>query len=339
MQTRRILKPQLRPQRDVLLRQMGGGNLSKRKEEMKDLVVFIVRTYVAHFDYDRIYNIYGFIASLQNLEYRHWEAILINTDRGSLPFNPFANDERIKYSDICSSNPYNDWIAGYDVTDKVLESLRGTQYKWVIVTNGDNTYAPGFLNAITIPITTQPDLYFVNFYTRYTHPTLGTLPINMNLTTCFKAALIPRYIDLGAVIFSLLKYHNSNLTFMSFGATNSQDGYMFQRLQELKWKTKHIDQCLFSHSPNPYSCNLLGHVWYNAPNSRTESLTSCWSNSKYVWEKIFDFQNLHVIQSTGGNNIAYPSTTKIMASHKFLEIDQLKFENELELRIAMLESG
>lgn len=41
---------------------------------------------------------------------------------------------------------YNKWTAGYDVTDAALDKLKGSNFEWVVVTNGDNFYEPHFLS-------------------------------------------------------------------------------------------------------------------------------------------------------------------------------------------------
>eukprot|EP00607_Mallomonas_marina_P005693 CAMPEP_0182431324 /NCGR_PEP_ID=MMETSP1167-20130531/48229_1 /TAXON_ID=2988 /ORGANISM="Mallomonas Sp, Strain CCMP3275" /LENGTH=344 /DNA_ID=CAMNT_0024617535 /DNA_START=90 /DNA_END=1121 /DNA_ORIENTATION=- len=235
-------------------------------------VVFIIRTYHGHFTTESVFNLPKMLASLQSLTFSKWEAFIINTDTKPLPRLP-VQDHRIFSINIYPVR-YNEWIAGYDVTDAALERLRQSNFKWVIVTNGDNLYEKDFLDQLED--TKDIDLIVTDYWSRNERDD-SVKTIEMSSKVCHKGKLQPGYVDLGGVIFSLSRYYADNLYFMKFGAINSQDGLMFRTMLSLGWRVRHVPICLFSHAPNPYSCSQLGGTWYESSASRNELSSACWS--------------------------------------------------------------
>eukprot|EP01041_Mallomonas_annulata_P007988 gene7988-16343_t len=180
-------------------------------------VVFIIRTYHGHFSSDRIYNLKQCFKSLQALENPYWKAYLINTDTEQLPTLPleFESDNRFEYLNLNSPKPYNQWVAGYDVTDAALAILKESEFKWFVITNGDNIYDPRFLNYL--PNHNDVDIVAVDYWSRYKISDYELQPINMNVSICHRAELKLGFVDLGGVILSLPRFHKENLKFMNFG--------------------------------------------------------------------------------------------------------------------------
>eukprot|EP01035_Chromulina_nebulosa_P018051 gene18051-23696_t len=223
------------------------------------------------------------IRSLQALENTNWIAYLLNTDVNPLPLsghiisNIMDKDNRIRIINIAVDHPYDKWTAGYDTTDKALDILRDFDVPWIVITNGDNLYSKRFLNDIPSPF--YYDVVITNYWSRYGRPSLNGYPevnpINMSASVCHRAFFQVGYIDLGGAILSLPRLQREYHRFMKFGAINSQDGYLFMQLIAQGWIVKHVDECLYAHAPNPYTCSVLGGVWWNSPNSLSELGDSC----------------------------------------------------------------
>lgn len=73
------------------------SSFSYISKESNPKVLFLVRSYHGHFNSNRLYNIFNFLSSLQNLNYKNWNALIFNTDNTPLPqlIEPFKSDERI----------------------------------------------------------------------------------------------------------------------------------------------------------------------------------------------------------------------------------------------------
>eukprot|EP01041_Mallomonas_annulata_P014779 gene14779-31404_t len=127
----------------------------------------------------------------------------------------FASDNRFEYLNLSVYNPYNEWVAGYDVTDTTLAILKESEFKWFVATNGDNIYDPRFLNYL--PSHNDVDIVTVDYWSRYERACYKPHPINMNVSVCHRAELKLGYVDLGGMILSLPRFHKENLKFMNFG--------------------------------------------------------------------------------------------------------------------------
>lgn len=244
-------------------------------------VVFLVRTFAGHFDHSNMFNILRLIESLQNLNNKDWHAFLVNTDTKPLPIagHPLeeimAKDSRIQFMFAPVQNSYNKWVAGYDVTDIAISSLKMKEYKWLVITNGDNTYEPQFLDYLG-----DADIIAFDYWSRWTRVD-NTVPItDYSKDVCHAGRLQPGFVDMGGVILSFPRFISEGHKFMSFGEVNGQDGLMFTKLNFLQWKPKIIKKCLFSHSPNPVMCAKLGGTWWNSPASLDALSAGCLTNDQ-----------------------------------------------------------
>jgi hypothetical protein len=285
------------------------------KSPEKDLpVLFLIRVYQGHFLSNSLFNFEQMLRSLQKLENNNWEAMIVNTDVEDLPasVHDFLKiDPRLTLSPLKPDKPFDQWDAGYSITDKALDTLSVDKYKWLVVTNGDNRYESTFLSHLPSYPTAEGeeggiDMIITNYWSRYVHYGAGLDrdPLEMNGTVCHTAKLQPGYIDLGGGIILLRRLNKDRLRFMQFGAVNSQDGFMLSMMSDHKWKVKHVKECLYSHSPNPYACYRLGGTWYTSAKSRAEMSDSCWS------PKVVQAQQAKA-QSTNTTLITGLSTTGI----------------------------
>lgn len=145
-----------------------------RQSSPRPDVCVLVRTYSGHRD-DRIFNLPAMLRSLQAQENHEWRAIVFQTDA-----SPFAElgeivlrtlDARIQHvqppQDILAAYTAPD--AGYWTTDWVIENLDTLSpscatAKYLLITNGDNTYEPDAFETVS---QNHGDLLELNFESRW----------------------------------------------------------------------------------------------------------------------------------------------------------------------------
>lgn len=174
--------------------------------------------------------------------------------------------------------PWNHSISGYDKTDFAIR-LCPKHSRWLMVTNGDNWYLPGWVREMTSD--QRADLVGVHFYSR--HNSIHTAANvegwpndescgDEHLQSCMENRLRLGTSDLGSVLFKYNKFVAENRLFTSCPSNTMQDGCMIQTLLESNWRTRVIPKCLFSHSPNPWaSC-----IGANVSNIRSNEFFSSW---------------------------------------------------------------
>ena len=227
-----------------------------------------------------------------------WEAIILVAD--SQPFKDLHNilsdigDDRtwvfaewIGQSFAPKAN--GEWLPNYhsmlyNLTDDAM-TVCPPDTKWVVVTNGDNEYARGFMervlkesrdtSAFERPVvsTEAPiDIVAFDFYSRYLRPTAPPCERfgvrQSNFSPCKPNLLRWCQVDLGAVA---LSWHRWQREGRSFGAIDGSDrglgaehndGLAMEELMKDGWKSRRVqDACLFVHAPSPQSCAWHGGVW------------------------------------------------------------------------------
>jgi hypothetical protein len=255
----------------------------------QDKVCIIVRTYKNQTT--GIYNIHQLLNSLLALDHQNWKAFVVNTD-----VTPFENlqsivdlyehEGKIEISPLAPQKSFErDTNSPYEVTDKAIIQHCGAskEFKWLLVTNGDNWYTPDALDFLPSDV----DLVFMNFYSRWSL-------INMITTTntpddqaccvrladfqCMVADAKIGSIDLGAIIFDYQHYAKEQLSFTMFngesdarcGVKNGgcHDGIMIEYLMDKNWSYRGhpVDVCTMHHNANPRSCEMVGGTWYDTTN-------------------------------------------------------------------------
>lgn len=304
----------------------------REAEESNSQVAFIVRTYSGHFSARKIFNIFRMLDSLIALQNPVWVAYLVNTDTSRLPALPdkYRHDSRIRImNNIKVTKRYDEWVAGYDVTDEAISRLE-SDFVWFVVTNGDNTYEPEFLNNLPSGF----DLIMVDYWSRYERGGETLNPLNMSSSKCHVARLELGFIDLGGAIISLEKFRQNSLKFMAAGEINAQDGLVFMEIADSNWRVNHVQKCLFSHSPNPYACYLLGGAWFESGASRKEIGDACWNPEELTGAKVS--KNLKYEISDSG--ILFWKLQDHDHAIKMRQKDQKQFEHKLSLRLKDLRS-
>lgn len=290
--------------------------------------VFIVRTCAAQQDAHEIFRLGILLDSLQKQTDPYWTALLLNSDvQAMTPLEPrHAADPRIRFADVpANSAGYNEWTAAYDVTDAVIHQLHNTPYKWLVVTNGDNTYNPTFLeSAKAAGSSANADIVLVDYYSRYKRADSALDPVQFGPNACYDARLQSGYVDLGGVMLSLPKFLAEQRRFMDYGAVNAQDGMMFSDLKASGWQATRVPRCLFSHSPNPYACSVLGGVWFASAASRHELGDACWSPAK-LKEETQANPAIKLAVSSSGLKYATLPDAEHKKSQELFAADQMAF--------------
>jgi hypothetical protein len=259
-----------------------------------DKVCIVIRTYAAHAT--GMYNIHQLINSLLRLNHRHWAAFIVDTDIPA--FSALADivarydhGGRISLLRLITSTYFTNGTTNddvpFDMTDYAIQEhcMRG-DYTWMLVTNGDNWYTPDALDYLP----DQYDLVLMNFYSRYSALTAagGTRSDPVRLccarvqhVECMVPSPVLGYVDLGAMVIGIEKYRHSNLSFHMFNAESARicgkfgtggchDGLMADRMRKSGWMHvgHHSSACAMHHNANPASCEMLGGIWFDVPDSK-----------------------------------------------------------------------
>jgi len=167
----------------------------------KNRTIFLIRTYYGHLDSKNPFNLKFTLNSLKSLQNPNWIALLLCTDSEPINFENYAeHDSRILTYPRHEKTPYDEWTAGYDITDSALDYLENNNFSanFIVITNGDNYYSPQFLNELPSP--NNVDIVAVDYWSRYERAGYDLQPLNMNSTICHKAMIRVGLVDLGGVL-------------------------------------------------------------------------------------------------------------------------------------------
>ncbi len=159
----------------------------------------------------------------------------------------------------------------YRMTDDAISKCP-ENFRWLLVTNGDNTYTSAFFDQLD----SQFDIVAFDFYTRHYYYNSGIpvrnqsyvqncrrlLGLSYRETSCLSNNLSFAQTDLGANVVNLRKYRLEKRKYNNIIADErgvSKDGHMMMNLVSSGWKVKHVRKqhksgCLYSHNPNYQSC-------------------------------------------------------------------------------------
>ncbi len=259
-----------------------------------DKVCIVVRTYRTHMT--GMYNIHQLINSLLRLHHRHWAAFIVDTDIPAFSTLPdivamYNHGGRIRVLPLVASSYFtngqtNDDVP-YTMTDAAIrDHCMVGGFKWMLVTNGDNWYAPDALDYLP----NQYDLVLMNFYTRYSVLSAifatqsdpnGLCCARMEHAKCVVPSLILGHVDLSAILSKVEKYKHSNLSFGMFNAESARicgglenggchDGVMADYMRNTGWTYAghHSSACAVHHNANPASCEMIGGIWLDHSDPR-----------------------------------------------------------------------
>ncbi len=252
---------------------------------------------------DPDYNMKGLLNSLTAQTNSNWEVLLLATDTSDIsgvhevvdtvPTQDQHKLRLLKYDFL--TEEYTPTRAAkfhkkvYRMTDMALRQC-SEDTKWLLVTNGDNTYDSTFLEyADHADVDSEVNLLAYDFYSRWLNkgkfadkqifPPCGRLTKELGLDeimpeatrySCFPNRLKKGGTDLGANLLDYNKFISENRMFSSIESNDgSQDGFMIEALVKDNWKIHHVGtgedkgKCLFDHNPNYHSClaKSKDHFW------------------------------------------------------------------------------
>jgi len=210
-----------------------GSGVGVLQSTPADKVCIVVRTFAGHGDGSGLFGLRMTLGTLVALDHVHWDAYIIDT--GDAPFEGMAAivdsfaDGRLHATTLPDRfhQAYDGRTSAFDATDHAVDtfctrfsaaattatttttssssSSTYPSYRWFLVTNGDNFYAPDALYRLPAG---KADAQFMNFYSRYTLANALTLT-SADATHCCTRLLnglchtaSPQigHIDLGAMV-------------------------------------------------------------------------------------------------------------------------------------------
>jgi len=212
-----------------------------------------------------------FVRSVQALNYRNWEMVVVITD--STPFPNVANlleeagDLRIRLFIPPGEAKFVEGEAGYFLTDLAVEQCSSLS-RWLLVTNADNHYHRQFLDDLDHSV----DIIGYDFYSRYTHlldsSVFGRGCARWRNGGCKRNIFRSWHTDLGANIVNLRRWRCEKRKFSALPSDSAQDGFMIESMIYWGWSFRRRASCLFSHFPNPFACRaFLSNDWDEAKRS------------------------------------------------------------------------
>lgn len=240
-------------------------------------VCAVMRFYADQLGDDARFTTHAALTSLTQQHRKDLTIILVHTDASNVSavHNVLhrVNDRRVHlvtFKDLRNeptvrTNHRAVWLA----TEKAI-SMCPASARWLLVTNGDNTYEPKFLDRLDDAY----DIVAYDFYTRHRPAwargecdwysprdgvSHGCLPNKLRLCET----------DLGAVVVNLHRWRGEGVRFSAHESDNgSEDGLTIESLVAQGWPHKRVmgastNGCLFDHNPNYHSCLLLSNttVW------------------------------------------------------------------------------
>ncbi|KAI8462605.1 MAG: hypothetical protein J3K34DRAFT_475968 [Monoraphidium minutum] len=249
------------------------------------MVCFIIRTYWGHGTYGDN-SLSNLLWSLAKQQHQRWEALLVVMDNRPFPdlrhVLRYNNDSRaavfaewISASNAPKADDNKSWRPGYHsrlygLTDRAIRACpRDTE--WLVVTNGDNDYDPGFLARVFKEAAAEgADAVAFDYYSRFQRPTgnpCERFAARKGAPRCKPNLMRWCQTDLAATAYRWRKFvgrdgGGEEMLFAGMDQGISHDGQLAQRAVSRGWKVAHVrDACLVDHAPTPQQCALHGRVW------------------------------------------------------------------------------
>ena len=267
-------------------------------------VCILIRSFKGHADGGQ-FTLRRMLGSLLALENPRWRAYVVDNsadffhaaagivaslgDARIAAVPPLPDAQRAAYESATSFYPFVDDALGAHC----LRAAAAPPPAWLLVTNGDNFYAPDALNWLP----PDADLVLMNFHSRYTLANAlrlagadaGGCCSRLAAYTCTAAAPVIGQVDLGGMLISAAAWVAAGgggggnasassaaldaapLSFSRFtgacGAASCHDGALAQHVDRvLRWRiARHPPSaCAFFHNPNPAACALVGGIYYDS---------------------------------------------------------------------------
>ena len=262
-------------------------------------VCIVVRTYALHLQ-DPVFSLERALGSLLAQRYTHWTALVVPTDRrpmdGLFQLIAKLNDPRVRVVQMQGGVDFK--LGSFDVTDRVIEQCPSDS-AWLLTTNGDNWYAPSFLDHLDL----DKDIIAYDFYSRYVHILdqdlvgYGCSRLFSSSGMCKKNLLRHWHTDLGSNIINLKRWRVEGRAFspLDRNGDGSADGHVMESLTYYGWTVKSVgeeDGCLFGHAPNMHTCLSFSNssVW-------VESRHQCVMDTQKQAELLRDSHHRYVSES------------------------------------------
>jgi hypothetical protein len=240
-------------------------------------VCVVMRFYAGQLEKGSKFTLEAALTSVLNQHFANTTILLVHTDASDVSgvhgVLSRINDARVRlvtFEDLANEptvrvNHRTVWLA----TEKAV-SMCPAASRWLLITNGDNTYEPSFLNHLDDAY----DIMAFDYHTRHRPAWArgecdaygyrnglnnGCLPNNLRLCET----------DLGAVVLNLPRWRQEGRRFTEHESYNgSEDGLTMESLVTAGWSHKRVTGastggCLFDHNPNYHSCLRLSEttVW------------------------------------------------------------------------------
>lgn len=301
---------------------------------------FIIRTYWGHGDTWGDKSLRRILSSLRNQTVDKWEALLLVLDNRPFPelrkIVRELNDPRIwvhaewvnykyapKEGGIWAPHYHNRL---YNLTDAAIRACP-SHAKWVVVTNGDNTYDPTFLEEV-LAAPPDSDVVAVDFYSRYQRPTAAPcerFEEGPGLPPCKENDMRFCQTDLAANAYRLSRMLEEDRRFGTVdptGGNGANDGILAQILKTDGWKIHFIHgRCLVNHAPSPQQCALSGGVWDDTAMANPASFGGACASARTVLEKMKANPSLYELLEL---NVTYDRNSFSYKDKEFVELKCLR---------------
>lgn len=248
------------------------------------LVCVVIRTYYAHGTYGDS-SLINLLHSLKRQTHTRWTALLLVMDNRPFPdlrhIVRDAADERVHvFAEWISARyqPRTDdgkrWTLHYhtrlyNLTDEAVRACP-KDTRWLVVTNGDNDYDPGFMAALVEQGAAGAECVAFDYYSRFQRSTATPcerFAAGAGLPPCKSNELSWCQTDLAANAYDWRRFVGDGMLFgvLDSGYGANHDGVMADVVRARRWKVARVaGRCLVEHAPSPQMCAASGGVWDDA---------------------------------------------------------------------------
>lgn len=248
-----------------------------RRPAPSNTVCVIMRFYAGQLGDATRFSVDTALQSLTQQHHKDVSILLVHTDASNVTAVHTVlrqiNDPRIRlvtFGDLARDSPVRVdhklvWLA----TEKAITMCPETA-RWLLVTNGDNTYDPAFLDHLD----DRYDLVAYDFYTRHRPAWARGECDAYGMRDGVAQGCLPNHLrlcqtDIGAIVLNLPRWRYEQRRFSEHESYNgSEDGLALEALVDGGWRHKRVTGastggCLVDHNPNYHSCLRLSNttVW------------------------------------------------------------------------------
>jgi len=227
-------------------------------------VCIIVRSYWGHISNTR-YPFSTLLNCLEGMEYDDWSLYVFAVDNIPAPdlelvLNARRKHFRKRYHFVDTPFHYpwecsND--CGYSATDYAIYHSCPSTSRWLLVTQGDNEYAPTLFSHLD----PSYDAIGFDWFSRWTsHISVITYKPEVKKPcdeiipqTCMGNKWLLDRTDLGTVVWNYNRFILEERKYSRYNPTAVHDGMLATECVASGWKVKNVSECLYSHNPNQWA--------------------------------------------------------------------------------------